>query len=450
MAPPASCFESPFAPLELSNEDAARIEQLALMMVQGNLAQYERYLGPGRRQVDERVWKFMRQRGDIRAYAERRRHKRKARSRSRHEPSLMAAASPPLSEDSSGFHSAPVAPDLPVVHVVGSVEGTLDDVVYGILNPTLDAMRIKTEYIRVTLGHIAVLDTLVTPTHSNPLHSLTIKWVENVQKAVLRPAVNNRDFVYIEATGITYTSAGERVGYHLLHSVHFPQTPELPSFVRGNMSVCGLYRQLPGRTDQVDVYFKGTLDPGGIAMRSLVVIAAVDVFIAIWKYIECSRLKKLAWLMRARNRAVSSGEYASSSSGGATSSLDSRPEGGHRPKSRVQQTQCVVCCKPPAIALLTELRRRHCSLCLAYICSACRIKKTLCHLTSAEGRLLQRDFAFCPPCYNEAIHADAFQIAQDEFAAPDAYALDSELFLSSDSSESARFSTTSLADSLFS
>ncbi|TYZ59616.1 hypothetical protein PybrP1_012222 [[Pythium] brassicae (nom. inval.)] len=454
-----SRYESPFAPLQISSEDASYIEQLALAIVQDHLAQYEWYLGPGRRHVDERVWKFRRQRGDVRAYASRRRHAHKARGRHRHRhrrrhglemTDALAVVSPRLSASADRFASTPApAADLPVIHVVGSIEGTLDDVIYGILNPTIGSMRLKAEYIGVTLRHMAVLETLVAPTAEHPFESLTIKWVENVQKAVLRPAVNSRDFVYIEATGTTLTAAGERVGFHLLHSVHFPQTPALASYVRGNMSACGLYRQLPGPSGRVDVYFKGTLDPGGVAARPLVVIAAVDVFIQIWRYIECSRLKKLAWLMRAKARDGASGSgYASSS--GSVSSVGLGGSHAEQRKRRSLSTQCVVCGKSPALALLTELRRRRCSLCFAYICSTCRVKKWLSHLPSAEGRLLRREFAFCPTCFRDAVHADALRVAQDECAALDGPAFGSELFLCSDSSESSRFSTNSLADSLFS
>lgn len=471
-------WTSPFPELQLSREDAERIEQLALMLVHKNLAQYEEYLGRGRGQVDERKWKFMRQRENVRVFAERRRRKPKTTSRSHHREhhwgpmargvlpdsassqypqqqaesaiSSSSASLPSPTPSESGFASTPASADLPVVHVVGSVEGTLDDIVYGIVNPSLDTMRVKTAYIHVNLADIAVLETLASPTLENPFQSLTIKWVINSQKLLLRPAVNNRDFIYIEATGITHTSNGERIGYHLLHSVHFPQTHELEGLVRGNMSACGLYRQKPENPNEVDVFFKGILDPGGLAMRSLVVIAAVDVFIAIWKYVECARLKKLTWLMRMRSRSVSSATGESGYLSGGSSTTDTL--GPQSFKSQPQQ-QCVSCNKPPTVNLLSGLRRRRCSLCYKYVCSNCKVRKTLCHLTSTEAKLLQREFAFCPACFEQAIHADAFEIAQQEFAAVDAYTFGSELFTSTNSETSSRFSrfsVDSLAESLFS
>ncbi|GAB9466496.1 hypothetical protein Gpo141_00003868 [Globisporangium polare] len=474
-------WTSPFPELQLSREDAERIEQLALMIVHKNLAQYEEYLGPGRGQVDERKWKFMRQRENVRVFAEHRRRKPKTKTSRRHhreqhhwgplargappdstssqyqqqQQTDSSLPSPTPSESGSGFASTPASAELPVVHVVGSVEGALDDIVYGILNPSLDTMRVKTAYIHVNLADIAVLETLASPTLESPFQSLTIKWVVNSQKLLLRPAVNNRDFIYIEATGVTHTSNGERVGYHLLHSVHFPQTHELEGLVRGNMSACGLYRQKPENPNEVDVFFKGILDPGGLAMRSLVVIAAVDVFIAIWKYVECSRLKKLTWLMRTRSRSVSStgGEsgYNLSVDGSSTNATDST----FTPRSLKgqPQQQCVACNRSPSVSLLTGLRRRRCSLCYKYVCSSCKVRKTLCHLTSAEAKLLEREFAFCPACYEQATRANAFEIAQQEFAAMGAYTFGSELFTSTNSEGSSRFSrfsVDSLAESLFS
>uniref|UniRef100_K3W691 FYVE-type domain-containing protein n=1 Tax=Globisporangium ultimum (strain ATCC 200006 / CBS 805.95 / DAOM BR144) TaxID=431595 RepID=K3W691_GLOUD len=417
-------FTSPFPPLQLSENDGERLDQLAHLFMCKNIAQYEAFLEQRDGQqhhIDDHAWKLVKQRERIRVYSERTKNLNygedtTSRYTDSDSSSSATKTAPPLNRSNSNAVSSAATPDLPVMLVVGAVEGTLDDMMYGVVNHTLEDMRVKSAYVRDNVGDGAVLATLATPTHENPFQSFTIKWMENEQMHVLRPMVRNRDFVYMESTGITNLSSGERIGFHLLHSVHFPQTHELASRVRGNLSICGIYRQIPG-TNDVDVHITGILNPGGNLMRAVVVKAAADALVSVWKNVECAHMKKLTWLLRTMRRSFSN---ASDTSSG---------------KSGSEVGCCTTCKKAPssfAVSVLGDLRKRKCNLCWKYVCSSCRIKKTLSHVNAPSGRLRQREFPFCGACIKEATTSNAFMVAQREFASVD---LLSDLFATNQSEQ---------------
>ncbi|EEY53800.1 uncharacterized protein PITG_07401 [Phytophthora infestans T30-4] len=85
--------------------------------------------------------------------------------------------------------------------------------------------------------------------------SVEVKWMElNVRSRL----VKNHDFVYVEATGVHQLLSGERLGYHLLHSIGIPMARHLPYCVRSQLSVCSFFRQ-ESKTS-VSVYTLGVMD----------------------------------------------------------------------------------------------------------------------------------------------------------------------------------------------
>ncbi|RLN26359.1 hypothetical protein BBJ28_00026237, partial [Nothophytophthora sp. Chile5] len=121
-------FTNPFQPLKLSPEAAAELEALANVFVTESVRTYERFLLDENRQVDDNRWKFMYEKDDVRSYAERAGFSDLAAGRTGHRPRS---------------HSSSTS-ELPIVLVTGTIEGDLDDTIYGFVCPTLDMMRIKT------------------------------------------------------------------------------------------------------------------------------------------------------------------------------------------------------------------------------------------------------------------------------------------------------------------
>lgn len=123
------------------------------------------------------------------------------------------------------------------------------------------ALRLRTIYSDDALCDSRMLGSLIKPTATEPLRSLTFKWVVKANPAFITPPiVRLRDVVYLESTGITITAEGERVGYLLLHSVQLPGIRELHEYkiARANVSFCYLYHQVADNV--VSVYMKGIMN----------------------------------------------------------------------------------------------------------------------------------------------------------------------------------------------
>ncbi|KAG6959416.1 hypothetical protein JG688_00010091, partial [Phytophthora aleatoria] len=312
------------------------LEKLAEVFVSESIRTYEHFLLDENSQVDVNRWKFMYQKDDVKSYAER-----------------------------AGF-------SLPIVLVTGSIEGSLDDTIYGFVCPTLDMMRIKTSYVQDTMYRACVLATLVEPTTEDPFRSVSIKWVEKGQPFHVRAVIKNRDFVYMESTGARFLRNGERVGYQLAHSVQFPETPARDSAIRGNMSMTAIYRQRDNNV--VDVFIKGFLNPAGGLTRSIITRSAAKALLSVSRNVHCAQMKKLAWSIRQR-----------------CPTMQER-------HAQEDSAVCVTCLKKPA----------------------CRIHKKL-HFMMADRKMLEQEVAFCPRCYMEALDAKTVTVASQELLFDDVY-----------------------------
>ncbi|GMF36732.1 unnamed protein product [Phytophthora fragariaefolia] len=376
---------SPFPPLSLSPTTAAEMENLAEKLTSRNIGMYEGFLLDSHGKVDETQWKFVTSKDDLRAYAEL-----------------------PRAVDSSSYQSETPAADLPVVMITGSVVGDLDDVMYGVTCPRTQQMRVKTSYIHDDIPSSCVLANLVNPTPETPFNAVTIKWVEIYVPLAIRPVVKHRDFVYLETTGIERLRNGERVGYHIVHSVQFPETPPLDTHFRGNSSISILYRQ---RTKNVtDVYIKGFFNPAGGIMRTIVVRSAARILLSVAKDVYCSQMKKLVWALRQR--------YNGESSSSSSECTDSTTE-----DSALDEKCCSGCGKKQSVFVQAASRtnrgskilqkKRHCKICTQYMCLDCRRQHQLTFVLP-DQRLKQRLITICRNCEAEATSESAVAIARDE------------------------------------
>ncbi|ETK94306.1 hypothetical protein L915_02615 [Phytophthora nicotianae] len=67
--------------------------------------------------------------------------------------------------------------DLQSIFCVGTTPGTLDDVMLGVMSPTLEVTRTKASYLD-DLSGAAVLSTVKESTSEDPFKSVAVKWME--------------------------------------------------------------------------------------------------------------------------------------------------------------------------------------------------------------------------------------------------------------------------------
>ncbi|KAL3656600.1 hypothetical protein V7S43_018507 [Phytophthora oleae] len=348
---------NPFGDLNLSSEDRTKLLDIADALVHSKFEEYEEYVSTNKR-VDSARWKKFSASGAATTYLERKKS----------------------NPDSN----------MPVSLMVGPLPGTLDEIMFGLVSPTLESMRIKSSYLN-DFSAAAVLATIVEPTVEDPFRSVVIKWMEIDIPGASFGFLRNRDYVYLESTGIMYLKNGERVGYHLLHSVNFPQTFGLPSRIRGDMSLCAIFRQ--EGNDKTDCFGTGIMDPRGEMIRSMAVSGMVHATMAGLKYSYCGQMKKLAWLLEQKHAEL-------------------RERG-----TPVLKPVCVTCSKPARkSSAISRFSRSSttCKLCFGVLCGSCKVSKKLSFITP-DLELSQRKVRFCVKCLMEANRLDTLEAARYQF-----------------------------------
>lgn len=362
-----------FPSLELSVSDKAELQALVPAFLEEHLPNFKEYLANDKRQVDSKRWKLFKAKDNVRLYSERDVKTTKSERRE---------AKTNGEEDTS---------NMPIVLCEGTIAGKLEDVMFGIISPTLEMMRLKASYID-DIKSAAVLDTITKPTAEDPLQSLVLKWMQLDLPLGSTSLVKNRDFVYMEATGIVKMDNGERVGYHIQHSIALPQAPELSGLVRGNCHLCAFFRQ--DKDMSVEMFATGACDPNGAVVKSVLLHPIASMLFSSTDYAHCGEMKKLAWIMQHRN-------------------ADKKQMGTRRATDI-----CVSCSTPTSGGRLGKLSttRGSCKLCFNVVCRSCRVRKLLTFM-EPDLKYEKRKVTFCPSCIKEALGISALQVARDQVLA---------------------------------
>ncbi|KAE8972823.1 hypothetical protein PF005_g20495 [Phytophthora fragariae] len=363
---------NPFPNLKLMPSDTDNLDEIAGCMLEDNIQRYEDFLAKNKK-IDMEQWKVLKTKENSTVYTAR-----------HHDVYRTGSPSHP-------HHGHQSQPGLPSLLNLGTTVGSLEDMMFGVVNPTLEIMRIKASYVD-DLSGAAVLANVEDPSVEDPFRSLVVKWMELDIPLHTTSFVNNRDYVYVEATGMANLSTGERVGYHVLHSVNFPQTHALPGRVRANMSICGIFRQI--RPNAIEVFVTGVMDPGGDMIRILVVPSIAAVFLSTLKYVHCGQMKKLAWMLEKR--------YTEARELGTSN----------------REHICVTCSAPITSRRIGDFGKSNstCKLCFGYVCHSCKIERKLSFVTP-DLLLVQRKVTFCAVCLNDAIRANATIAARAQIVA---------------------------------
>ncbi|KAG1692210.1 hypothetical protein DVH05_025640 [Phytophthora capsici] len=356
---------SPFEDLALTTGDTNNLLNIVNTIVHTSLERYENFWSVEKAKVNTNKWKLVKSKENAHVFLEQQQQRNSTTSR-----------------------SVDSVTELPSLLTVGNTSGSLDDVMLGVVNPTLESMRIKASYVN-DLSAAAVLSNVVNPTPTDPFNSVVVKWMELDIPFQATGLVQNRDYVYVEATGLTETFDGERIGFHVLHSVNFPQTHDVPNRVRANMSVCAFFRQV--RPNLVSIYATGVLDPvGNDRVRRLVVSNMASVMLSSLKYAHCGQMKKLTWALDSaysRSRVVGTPD----------------PE------------RICVTCRKSVSKRVGEFKKSGdtCRLCFGLVCNTCKLQRKI-SFVGPDLRLAQRKVNFCAVCLNQSLKQGACGAARKQ------------------------------------
>ncbi|EGZ17247.1 hypothetical protein PHYSODRAFT_264323 [Phytophthora sojae] len=371
-----------FPELDLAKEDMDNMDNVAAMIVDSAIEDFENLRLDYNGLADKR-WKPIKRKAGVMLYED-----RSMRENLKRESSLSDVAPSP-----SGIHP---------LMAIGTTRGELNELMFGLLNPTREEMLAKSACTGDYLTDCAELASIISPTPSNPLRSLQVKWSligrgPMFVSVVVRP----RDFVYLESTGIALDSHGEHVGYNLRHSVEVPGVRELHDhqIVRANISFCRLFRQK--KQGLIEVFMTGCVDAMGYRYpiyTSIVMTQIADALLSFQRLLVNARMKKLAWMLNNKQK----------------QSVDT---------SKKAKSECSSCGCGVGRSILSC--RRECTLCSSAVCPLCRVPLKVAWkprddpnmFTSekkAAAKMRYEKAKVCRPCLRKVDRTDALDVAVDE------------------------------------
>jgi hypothetical protein len=370
-----------FPELDLAKEDMDNMENVASVIVDAAVEDFERLRLDNNGFADKR-WKPIKRKAGVMLYED-----RSMRESIKRESTLSEL--PPM----SGIRP---------LMAFGTTRGELNELMFGLLNPTREEMLAKSACTGDYLTDCAELASIISPTPSNPLRSLQVKWSligrgPMFVSVVVRP----RDFVYLESTGIALDSQGEHVGYNLRHSVEVPGVRELHDhqIVRANISFCRLFRQK--REGLIEVFMTGCVDAMGYRYpiyTTIVMTQIADALLSFQRLLLNARMKKLAWML----------------------SSNTRQAKGDRNEPKNECSSCGCYLGRPILS-----GKRECTICSDAVCPQCRVPLKVAWKPregpnvvvgdkKAPAKTRFQKAIVCRPCLRKVDRTDALDVAVDE------------------------------------
>ncbi|KAI9909892.1 hypothetical protein PsorP6_010664 [Peronosclerospora sorghi] len=259
---------------------------------------------------------------------------------------------------------------------VGSLSGSLDDIMYGIMASDRESMRLESVFVHQSRTDSTILAHLEGPTRADPYHFLGIKWMMKTAPKLVRSLLSARDFVFLEATGTITRSTGVRYGYHVRHSVDFRGPRPARAVLRGKLSCCTIFQETPTRQD-VRVYIRGYVEPRGHVPDTLALKFASPAFLSASHALERGQAKKLQWFVNHPHLVTWTSERA------AVSPAPTARCGGTCGRTLKKKTP--------------RHRLAQCLLCHVWLCAKCQVTTKL-EVETCHGALERRTSRFCRAC----------------------------------------------------
>lgn len=304
-------------------------------MLQHTVREFDQHAQANGGVVDTSRWKALGSRDDVRVFRER-------------EAGAMSAALAFALDKSDvlprGSTVAPLTP--PGVLVTGSTRSKVENVMDAVCSTSQQDLALELSFVHhEDVVDCAVLHTIEAPTETDPFHFLGIKYC--VRKAS-GSGMKHQDAVYLEFSGYTQTTRGERLGFHLMHSLELAEFPPLSArnSTRMLQSTRYLYRQ--HSEDVVEVFMQGNLDISGKLVAS-------DALFGLATLVACAEARRLTQMWRAQQ------------------ARNDRQEHRKQQSRRASTLECSMCRQKKKLFGGASLAA--CELCAQIICSRCHTDK---------------------------------------------------------------------------
>ncbi|TMW61383.1 hypothetical protein Poli38472_012574 [Pythium oligandrum] len=368
---------------------------------------HERSFRRGETTPDKKEWKQVKAREGIRIRKERHpNHSSPSdvtapRFLSLHDDSVSSIDSIDSNEEELDYVTSIKDPRVPMVITTGTVEGTLEDVIFGSMASDEVSWRLRATYMKDKTSDSKILATIIEPTEADPYKCLCIKWFMREIPGYLSPFMHVRDFLVMEAAGIRVDEYGERHGYYIMHEFHHPSLPVLQSrkILRCGISQAYVSRQIG---DKVRMFARGFVDPRGEVPYNISVQLTTATTISVTNCVETSYTKKLGWLMM-------------------------REEDRRNDPEEPQVVPRSECSCNKSKAGLT------CRVCSASFCSRCVVQKKIV-VDMRDSDVIEHVLPFCFACVLSAKQMSPHEVAVDTVDRPRSFLQSSSASVSQPSS----------------
>ncbi|KAG7394896.1 hypothetical protein PHYBOEH_004488 [Phytophthora boehmeriae] len=366
----------------------------------------------GGRQLDKEAWKHVKTKDDVRAYRSRRAlhglatessdvlsssSSSNSNSHNRSTLDKITNIASSTSSGSSDQYRLKKTSRPPAVVLSGVIDGTAEDAALGMLADTEMHAVMRNSYLGTELEDSRLLFVLVKPTPEKPLNFIGLKWGLQSYGRFSQA----RDFLFVEASGITKDPRGQTVAYGVRQSVDLSDVLKLPRpshVLRGHMSGCQTFANtgLPptdARHRSVELFSRAFLELDGDVPVNVAATAYAENLMALVNAIECANAYKLTWLMK---------KSARNAHPGSTSAFGRMGGASH----------CANCTRSlNKLGNMLLQRGGTCQVCRRVLCGKCSVSKKISVGIGAE--VMQKNMLFCLECLLEAKQLSAHDVSVD-------------------------------------
>lgn len=288
MAPSFPLPRSLLPTVDVPPKEHAAAKHMMDTLLRHTVNEYDKFTTDGHGMVDNARWKQMTSQNELLLFRE-----RNAGDMSASVALALEGGSLMPNRDAIGALAAPS------MLMTGTCPGRLENTMYAVVTETHDDLALVVKFLHEDVADCALLSTMEPPTEENPHHFLGYKYFVRKSPTEGR-MLKHRDSLYLEYCGYTTSRSGERLGFHLMHSVDLPEFPNLRSrnSIRALQSVRYLYRQLNDKT--LEVFMLGNLDVSGMIVKPIANMFALTTLFGIARLPDCAEARRLTQMTKQR------------------------------------------------------------------------------------------------------------------------------------------------------
>ncbi|KAF4322498.1 hypothetical protein BBO99_00002647 [Phytophthora kernoviae] len=276
----------------MSELDHKASKQIMDQLLTHTIREFEQYAYRCSGGVDARRWKKQSSRDDLTVYRERK------------VGTTGASVFNSLRQcrlDLPTFSSTVETLASPTMLLTGHGIGRVEDAMSAIITENQQDLALVVKYKHQDVADCAIIKTIESPTQLEPYNHLSYKFFVRKSPTDGR-LMKHRHSVYLESCGMTHTSTGEKIGFHIMHSVELRQFPDLTSYnsIRALQSTRYLFRQKSDRV--IEVFMLGNMDISGRMFKPLTNMFTVDTLVGVTRLMDLAEVRRLSQMAREQRR----------------------------------------------------------------------------------------------------------------------------------------------------